>query len=444
MTEHHFDAAPRRRRGIFLGLLLAISVIGSAGADKPSSTKNPNPHYFRVLNRGKDLSFYGTIDSLVPEELQVLLKANPDATIIHLNSPGGNVKEARRMSTLIAEAHIAAITDSYCYSACVIAFLGATERYMSPDASIGFHHESNKDASAAEIAESERRDQAYMASRGVPKDFLEKAFSTPASDIWTPTAKELTDAKVITGVRSDLTFAGYAGNSDEDEADDLLMSTLLYAPLKKAAPARFAAAKSKVADALHHNATYAAISALYDELADAAQNDFFLRASDDALIAFTREDIALLRTVVGENPAACSLKPRSDGGFNTHLEAHSDRDYERYDKAKAAAVADGAAHPVPVPNQMEIETARDALHLAFRAQHADEVEAMKDPASPKLAPGAGCRALADFLESALTLPKTEAANFLRYNYSTVPEPPAANSPAAGPSASRLPGASRSD
>jgi len=447
MKERSFGT--RCRSAVYLGLLLAVFFTGSASADTPSnSTAHPNPHYFRVLNKGTELSFYGRIDPPVAHELEVLLTANPDATIIHLNSPGGSVKEARRMAALIANAHIAAIADTYCYSACALAFLGATERYITPDARIGFHHESNRDGSVADIAESEKIDQTFMASRGLPASFLKKAFSTPASDIWTPTTKELTDANVITGVRSDFTMAGYAGNSDEDKVDGLMKASILLAPLKTAADARFAAIKTVLLEAQHRGATYAAVSALYAQQLDGVINDYVVRSSDDLMIAYASTEAALIRRVLAQNPAACSLTRSSDGGVTLRMQPANDSDYDASDKARVKAVVEGAVHPVRLPTSLEVETARAALQLAFRAKHADEVDALNDLASPRLAPGKGCQILADYLEVAISLPKAEAATYLRYDYSGLPgEQQEAQKPAPasqGPKQRAASGATRSD
>ena len=123
-----------------------------------------HPHFFRALNRGRELEFYGEIVAGVADEFAAAAESQPGATIIHLNSEGGSVREARRMSVMVNEAHLRAITDTYCYSACVLVFLGADERYMTPDAEIGFHHESAPGASAEEIRASEKIDEDFMAA----------------------------------------------------------------------------------------------------------------------------------------------------------------------------------------------------------------------------------------------------------------------------------------
>ncbi len=415
-----------------LALLTLAFGTGAGAADNPSSGESHEPHYFRVLHQGKELSFYGEIVRGVAKELDALLQANPGATILHLNSPGGSVHEARRMSVMVTQARIATITDSFCNSACVIVFLGATQRYATPDARIGFHHESMENGSAAEIAESEKFDQAFMASRGLPKAFLEKAFSTPATGIWTPTIKELTDAKVISDVSSDFAMAGYAGNSDEEEVDSLLAESHLFSPLKTADPGRFAAVRAALVGSLRADASYGKFFAVYDGLVDGVFSDYLVRAGDERLMDYVHEEVAVIRSALAKNPASCTLIADHQGGFYLHIESDGGLDYSKYNAAKAGAINDGALHPVGRPSQTEIDTARAALRLAFRARHADEVEAMSDPASTKLAAGAGCQALADYLDTSLTLPRAEAANFMRYYYSSEPaaEPvkPAAEQP----------------
>src|SRR4029077_21103669 len=189
--------------------LFAFAATHPALADTTPTPKIHHPHFFRALKGGQELEFYGEIVHGVADELAKLLKTNPGATIIHLNSEGGSVHEARRMSIMVSDAHLRAITDTYCYSACVLVFLGADERYMTPDAQIGFHHESAPDASSAEVAASGKIDEDFMAARGVPAAFLKHAFSTPSSAIWTPGVEELKAANVVTGVRSDFTLAGF-------------------------------------------------------------------------------------------------------------------------------------------------------------------------------------------------------------------------------------------
>ena len=108
------------------------------------------------------------------------------------------------------------------------------------------------------------------------------------------------------------------------------------------------------------------------------------------------------------------------------MESDGSVDYGHFNEVKARAVKDGAAHPVASPSSGQVDTAvgRPASGLS-RALSRIRSTPMKDLDAAKLAPGAACTALADYLDSSLSLPHGEAATFLRYNYSseTLPAEP---------------------
>jgi hypothetical protein len=445
-----FELAMRRflLHGRLLSFALAAFIAGTSGHRALADTTAPPPrihhaHFFRVLNQGSELEFYGEIVAGVANEFAALLKANPHATIIHLNSEGGSVREARRMSVMVNAAHLRAITDTYCYSACVLVFLGADERYMTPDAEIGFHHESAPGASAEELRAWEKTDEDFMARRGLPPSFLQHAFSTPASQIWTPTLSELTAANVVSGVRSDFAVAGFPGKTAEEQVDAMLAQSHVFSALRAADPKRFTTIRASLLDAIQRQSSYGRFSALYDQLSGGIVDDYLVKASDELMIEFAAAEISLMRQVVAKTPAGCSLISDGGGGFSLHMESDGSVDYGHFNEVKARAVKDGAAHPVTAPSQSLVDTAVAALHLAFRARYPDEIDPMKDLGADKLAPGAACTALADYLDSSLALPRAEAAAFLRYNYASETPPPETQ-PASDIVPSRSAGKKKSD
>lgn len=121
-----------------------------------------------------------------------LLAANPQASMIHLNSPGGSVNEARAVQRAIAERGLSTYVSSVCASACTIAFMGGRQRYLAPGARLGFHGVSGDDAE--EWNEGLRRG---LIARGVEPWFADK---TTSDTMWWPSTQELLDANVITGV----------------------------------------------------------------------------------------------------------------------------------------------------------------------------------------------------------------------------------------------------
>ena len=107
------------------------------------------------------------------------------------------------MRDIIRKHGLITVTSTECESACVLAFLGGNERYLAPGARLGFHTESFPGATPDETAAFEREDEQFMLSRGIPWDFVQRAFSTPSGDLWFPTTDDLKAANVITGESSD-------------------------------------------------------------------------------------------------------------------------------------------------------------------------------------------------------------------------------------------------
>jgi hypothetical protein len=217
----------------------------------------------------------------------------------------------------------------------------------------------------------------------------------------------------------------------------------VFSALRAADPKRFTTIRASLLDAIQRQSSYGRFSALYDQLSGGIVDDYLVKASDELMMEFAAAEISLMRQVVAKNPAGCSLIPDGSSGFSLHLESDGSVDYGHFNEVKARAVKDGAAHPMASASQSEVDTAEAALHLAFRARYPDQVDPMKDLGAAKLAPGGACTALADYLDSALSLPRAEAAAFLRYNYSRE-TPPEETRPAVDVGLSRTSGKNKSN
>jgi hypothetical protein len=395
-----------------------------ATADSTAPTRKQTAHIVRVLRQGSELEYFGEIVPGAAQELRAVMDANPKARVIHLNSEGGSVLEARRISVLIHQANLIAISDTYCFSACTFAFLGARERYLTRDGALGFHHESNDHATAGDIAAWEKLDEEFMADLGIPAAFITKAFAAPANGLWVPTARELMEAKVIAGLRGDFAMTGYSGKTTTEQVDSILGTSHILTALKTADGSRYEALRAAYVEAMDRSVGYDAFSSRLAADTNAVVNDYLIRAGDDLVLAYVRTRVDILRQAVAQNPAGCRLVSGGSGGYNLNLAPGSNIDYSRTNEASARAIVDGARTRTPPPGEAAVGGATRALHLAFRARHADEVATMSDLDSSALKPGAACSALADYLDTAFTLPAAEALAYLRHNYATqVPAQP---------------------
>ncbi len=206
--------APRARNLLAAAAVFALATSAPAWADD----SDIGGHQIHLVNAGFELEFSGGMGLGSADELSRMLDSNPAVRVVHLNSSGGLVGEGRRMMDIIQRHLLITTTDSYCLSACTLAFLGGRERYLAPNARLGFHSEYSDKLKDAQVEAIQRQDEATMISLGIPGDFVDKAFATPKNRIWLPSVSELEEAHVITGVRSDYVIQGSVPPSDSTGA----------------------------------------------------------------------------------------------------------------------------------------------------------------------------------------------------------------------------------
>ena len=157
------------------------------------------PHEFHVLANGQTLEFSGGITFGVTQELERFLDAMAGVRTVRLNSNGGRILEAQRMSDLISSRNLATFVARDCLSACTIVFLGGKERFMLPTARLGFHQPAFRGMTASDrraaIATEQRRLQQRF---GLSAAFAARANSAPPGGMWYPDKDELMRERVVT------------------------------------------------------------------------------------------------------------------------------------------------------------------------------------------------------------------------------------------------------
>jgi hypothetical protein len=158
------------------------------------------PHQFRVLADGRMLEFSGGITYGVAREFENLLDARGNVTTVQLNSIGGRIREAQRMSEIVKARGLATYVVQDCMSACTIVFLGGGERLLLDTARLGFHQPTFRGMTVgdrrAAIAEEEVRLQGF----GLSRNFAERANTAPPDGMWFPEKDELLREKVVTRI----------------------------------------------------------------------------------------------------------------------------------------------------------------------------------------------------------------------------------------------------
>lgn len=129
------------------------------------------------------------------------LEANTKIDTVILESEGGLVFVGRALALTIAEHGYSTHVESYCHSACTVAFMAGHKRTIKADGKLGFHRyklENNHLSPGVSVANELEVDRARFAKSGVSKEFLDLLFETGHSDIWIPDHAVLFEAGVIT------------------------------------------------------------------------------------------------------------------------------------------------------------------------------------------------------------------------------------------------------
>ena len=157
-------------------------------------------HQFKVLANGQMLEFSGGITFGVASELNGFLNAMGSVRTVRLNSMGGRILEAQRMSDLIRARGLTTFVAQDCMSACTIVFLGGKERVILPAARIGFHQPAFRGMTAASRLAAISTEQARLQRFGLSKEFAARANTATPSGMWFPDKDELVREKVVTRV----------------------------------------------------------------------------------------------------------------------------------------------------------------------------------------------------------------------------------------------------
>jgi ATP-dependent protease ClpP protease subunit len=166
--------------------------------DIVSGDSRVGPHRFRVLANGQMLEFSGGITFGVARELEEFLNAMGSLQTVRLNSIGGRILEAQKMSDMIRARGLSTDVTQDCLSACTIVFLGGKERLMAPSARLGFHQPAFRGMTAADRRAAIANEEARLLRFGLSKAFAQRANTATPDGMWYPDNDELLREKVVT------------------------------------------------------------------------------------------------------------------------------------------------------------------------------------------------------------------------------------------------------
>jgi len=399
----------RKLRQVLAAIVLASLLAASSAAQAQSSDFK-----ISVLPGGTEMEYSGRIAFGASGALRGALNDNSTVKVLHLVSNGGSVYWARQMQYLVHDRGLTTVIDSHCLSACALVFLGGVERYMTPSAKLGFHRESAEGESQAEINMVEESDAQFMRAMGISDAFVEKAFSTPSSDIWIPSVEELKNAHVINDVTT-----RFATPEDVRLPANLAEQVLGANPFKILQaddPGRF----KMIADAMR------AAIAKYPAIADVTPLpsrevapliwSYWALADNALALEFARNFRSYLVKVYASNPEECYLVFYSGRAPSAFVPSPvlNGKDFVDFADVEARLIADGVARKAAPPSESDISEARTAMWRVFKERYPSLVSTLDNIDSADIDHGQACAALTGLLDAALSLPERQSGPLLRY------------------------------
>ncbi len=167
----------------------------------------------RVMPNRKEVEIDGGIKFGLTKELSKIFDRYPAIRVVHLNSYGGRVVEARRLREFIEAKNLDTSTNRGCFSACTIAYMGGASRFIYGEKKLGFHRYGTADAEAGfmqqAVAQSFKKDESVFILKGASGKFMQHIYSTSPENVWFPENDVLRRNHIITDIAEEGRFLLY-------------------------------------------------------------------------------------------------------------------------------------------------------------------------------------------------------------------------------------------
>jgi hypothetical protein len=268
----------------FMVLLLLLSMASNAPALFLTAIgHDPMGSGTVHLTADGELELKGAFSAGVAAQAQALLVSHPAVKTLHLNSPGGWVREGVLLATVVQSHHLATDSNTGCYSACIIAYLSGSPRRLHPEARLGFHSSSGLGTDAFYLHAANDEVAQRLRNLGVAETFIDRALTTPASALWTPDPAELVANHLVDEVSTD--YFADSGEALDRMAVSALRQEAAYpflAIFSAQDGRRFSSFDHSLRLSLRRSATAAELDRQIGEFEQSIKSDRLARVEDSA------------------------------------------------------------------------------------------------------------------------------------------------------------------
>jgi hypothetical protein len=302
------------RLAVLLGVLRSVvdfsNVVWpllSASADLVAGRDNTPAHHLRLLRNGTEVELAGGMPFGTAEALRNLLDAAPGVQILHLNSIGGRVGEGYAIYEIVRDRKLVTYTATNCVSACTVAFLGGSQRYLATKARLGFHSSSFGGLDQKQLPEINAELRRTLASHGAPTWFIDKALSTSAQSMWYPEHDELLAAKIVTRIVDPDQFgmSGIGDYRNKEELERGLLTIPLYVLIRDNDPDSYREIARRLGEGVKLGKSALEVGQDIQAVLVETLPKYLQVAPDATIQRYYRVRAAQMQHLAGTNPRLC-------------------------------------------------------------------------------------------------------------------------------------------
>lgn len=412
-----------------LGLLRGAVELGTAGMTAMNAWRHvatlqelPPPE-FLLLRGGTEVEFRGGIRPGTAAQLREALGRAPQARIIHLSSPGGDLTEGHNMAALVRARGMDTYVRSSCLSACARVFLAGRNRLLKEGARLGFHAPTPvaSGIEGARIVEAERR---AMVTSGLPEWFVTRAFMARGSEMWFPTVDELSAARVVTLVTDGrhLSPGRPASLQNQTEVENTLRAGVLGAALETANAGAFRDLASRLRAIHDDGGTVNDAMAVVERTVAPFFAESLKKLPDRQMVGAIRVIVDTARALGARDSRVCRdwLMRRPGEPLPDVAALLTQQQQQAFTQAMADVIV-AAADPRQraVPPQREPPQLQGVIRRLDARLPRGQMAFFSAPDGTQIPPGAVCTAVIELYTEILRLPEREAGPVLRFLLASV-------------------------
>ena len=384
--------------------------------------KDSIPKYrINILNNGSELEILGGIKFGLTNDVKEYFHKYSNIRVIHLNSSGGRIQEAQKLSKFLEDKEISTYTSSGCHSACVDIFMSGKYRFINNYADLGFHQPSFPGMLDEDLQDAINEGKKYLAKKGVKEEFIERAFSIPSDDLWEPTHAELKESGIIHKVvdGSEFAITDLYAFTDIKEIEEALLQESLLQIIKRFEPNIFERIVKSIDNSIKNGETKTEMFLKTRIMVRDIYLKYLPYSSNEVILKNAQLFLDSVKVIYKHDPIqAYYMSMGIADKFNP--KTYLPKEFEQKElNIKHEVIVSGASNPQQIPTEQEITEIRDIVTQKLYEKIGDKLTILDNLTSKNVNKAEASRVIILFYEEIFRLEHDKKIKLLRFMYGSL-------------------------